>query len=121
MLYFIDIALFILHISVIVFNLLGWVIPSWRKAHLGLIAITLFSWLVLGIWYGFGYCLLTDVAWDIKRQLGEKNLPGSFITYLANNIFGLAINPLTIDIITVVAFVPAVGLSIYFNLFKKSS
>ncbi len=121
MLFFIDLTLFALHIAVILFNLFGWIIPRWRKAHLWVVAITLFSWLFLGIWFGFGYCVLTDLEWDIKRQLGEKGLPNSFITYLTNNIVGLDISPAIIDMLTVGAFVPAILLSVYFNFFKKSS
>jgi hypothetical protein len=43
--------------------------------------VILASWFVLGAWYGVGYCLLTDWHWDIKRQLGEVNLPNSYIEY----------------------------------------
>lgn len=36
----------------------------------------------MGYWFGWGYCFLTDVHWDIKRALGEENLPASFVSYI---------------------------------------
>lgn len=118
MLLFLDLTLFAIHVSVISFNLFGWIRPSWRKAHLAVVLLTLSSWFILGFWYGFGYCFLTDWEWDIKRSLGETNLPHSFITYLTNNLLGLNMAATTVDVITVAAFVPAVVISIYLNVRK---
>ncbi|MTI22894.1 DUF2784 family protein [Fulvivirga sp. RKSG066] len=119
MLLFLDLILFALHIAVIGFNLFGWIPRRWRRAHLVVVALTLFSWIILGFWYGFGYCFLTDIEWDIKRELGETNLPGSFITYLTNNILGMSLSSKTVDIITVGAYVPAVLVSLYLNFKPK--
>lgn len=121
MLFFIDLTLFALHICIIGFNLFGWIVPKWRKAHLWVVAVTLFSWIVLGFWFGYGYCILTDFEWEIKRQLGETNLPNSFVTYLANNVLGLEIRSKLIDIITISTFVPAIVASLYLNFRKKKS
>ncbi|MDX1628356.1 MAG: DUF2784 domain-containing protein [Fulvivirga sp.] len=120
MLFFVDLTLFAIHIAVILFNLFGWVVPKWRRLHLWVVSLTIFSWVILGFWFGFGYCFLTDFEWSIKRQLGETDLPNSFITYLTNNIFGLSLDPGTVDTITIAAFVPPVVLTVYFNFFKKN-
>lgn len=119
MLFFLDLALFALHLAIIGFNLFGWVKPSWRRAHLVVVSITLFSWLILGIWFGFGYCFLTDLEWGIKNALGETDLPLSFISYLTNNILHLGLHPSTVEYITIGAFVPAVTVSLWLN-FRKS-
>ncbi len=119
MLTFLDVLLFSLHILIIGFNLFGWIIPKFRKAHLWLVGATLFSWLVLGIWKGWGYCILTDWHWDIKRELGERNLPHSFIKYLTNNTLGFDWSSSTVDIITLSTFVLAITLSIRVNFFSK--
>ena len=50
-----------------------------RKLHLISLGLTTFSWLVPGIWYGFGYCFLTDRHWEIKEKFGQTGLPASFI------------------------------------------
>lgn len=119
MLAFLDVLFFVVHILIIGFNLFGWLIPKFRKAHLWLVAATLFSWLVLGIWKGWGYCILTDWHWDVKRELGERNLPNSFIKYLTNNVLGFDWSSNTVDMITLGTFVIAIVLSIRVNFFTK--
>lgn len=107
-----DYILFIIHILIIGINLFGWIHPKTRKLHFGVVGLTLFSWVVLGFWKGFGYCFLTDWEWDIKRQLGEKNLPGSFIRYLTNNVMGLNLDRITVDLMTAISFVIAILIAI---------
>ncbi len=96
-----DILLFAIHMLVIVGNVFGWIWRRTRKAHLVLLVLTLGSWFVLGIWKGWGYCILTDWEWDIKRELGETNLPQSFTAYLANNVLGLKLSNALVDGLTV--------------------
>ncbi|MEM7105262.1 MAG: DUF2784 domain-containing protein [Bacteroidota bacterium] len=118
MLKFLDILLFTLHLIVIVFNLTGWIWKGTRRFHLWVIGLTGASWFILGIWYGWGYCFLTDWHWSIKRQLGVEDLPNSFIQYFFEAI-GIGIVPNTTDSITLVAFVLAIVISIYFNFFRN--
>ncbi len=66
------------------------------------------SWFVLGIWKGWGYCILTDWEWDIKRELGETQLPSSFTAYLANNIFGLGWSRALVDSLTLAGLIVAI-------------
>jgi hypothetical protein len=107
-----DILLFWIHILVILFNLIGWVLPEWRKYHLISLFVTLFSWLVPGIWYGFGYCFLTDWHWQVKRALGETNLPASFIKYFFDRYTPIDLAARTVDILTVVGFAAALLISV---------
>ena len=118
MLYLADILFTLLHIIIILFNLFGWIFPATRKANLVCIMITAFCWFVLGIWFGWGYCPVTDWQWHIKEQLGETNLPASFITWLANKITGMRFSDALINLLTLVFFLLAVIASVYFN-FKK--
>ncbi len=109
---------FWMHVIIILFNLLGWIWEKTRRIHLIVVAITVFSWLILGMKYGLGYCFLTDWHWQIKRKLGETNLPASFIKYFIDGYTPLSISAITVDIITGVSFALAVVLTIYFNLIK---
>lgn len=111
----IDILLFVTHILVISINMFAWIFKKTRKIHLVTILLTAFSWFFVGIWYGWGYCFLTDWEWEIKRQLGERNLPGSFIHYLVNDLFSLNMSPNFLDTITVWIFIMAFLLSIILN------
>ncbi len=118
MLYFTDVLLTLLHLIIIAFNLFGWIFPIVRKAHFISISITAFCWFILGIWFGWGYCPITDWQWHIKEKLAETNLPASFITYFANKITGTHFNDSTINILTFVLFILAFMFSVYFNFFK---
>jgi len=45
-----------------------------RKANLILLLLTGLSWFGLGIFYGWGYCPLTDWHWKVLRELGETGI-----------------------------------------------
>src|SRR5690242_10333380 len=116
-----DIALTLVHLIIIGFNLFGWIFPATRRAHFICVILTAFCWFVLGIWFGWGYCPVTDWQWHIKEKLGETNLPGSFITYYANKITGKQFSDAFIDIITLVLFLLAAVISVYVNFLKKKN
>jgi len=113
-----DVLLTLLHFAIIGFNLFGWIWRPTRKAHLICIAITAGCWFILGIWFGLGYCPVTDWQWHIKEKLGETNLPGSFIKYYADKISGRNVNDSFIDVMTAGCFFLAALLSVYVNFFK---
>lgn len=107
------------HLLVIGFNMLGWIWNKLLRLHLICIFATAFSWFALGIWYGWGYCFLTDWQWEVKRQLGEKELPASFISYMLRELSITNVPGALVDTATVLLFFGAAGISIYKN-FKKS-
>lgn len=114
-----DIALTIIHLVIIGFNLSGWIWPKTRRLHLIVVIITASCWLILGIWYGVGYCPVTDWQWRVKTQLGEHNLPDSFIKYYADKISGRDISSSLIDKVTAICFALAALLSVYYNFFVR--
>jgi hypothetical protein len=77
--------------------------------------ITAASWFILGIWYGIGYCPVTDWQWEVKEKLGERNLPVSFIKYYADKITGYNFSAPFINKITAVCFILAILASVYVN------
>jgi Protein of Unknown function (DUF2784) len=120
MLSFLNIFFTIAHLALTVFNLIGWIWKRTRKLHLITLIVTAFCWLVPGIWYGWGYCPLTDWHWQVKEKLGETNLPNSFIKYFADKITGRDINPSLVDNVTLGCLVFAVVASVYVNFFLKN-
>lgn len=113
MLQFVDFLLTVIHLVVIFFNLSGWLFPRLLKAHLIFVLLTLSSWFLLGIWYGIGYCPITDWQWQVKEQLGEKYLPASFIKYYADKLSGKDINAILVDWLTGIGFgIAIIGTSI---------
>lgn len=114
-----DLFLTLLHFVIISFNLFGWIWKSTRKLHFIGIILTASSWFILGIWFGTGYCPITDWEWHIKEKLGEHQLPNSFIKYYADKISGKLVSASFIDILTTICFSFAALLSVYVNFLKK--
>jgi hypothetical protein len=119
MLHLLDIFFTVLHLLIIVFNLFGWIWPATRKAHLISILLTAASWFVLGVWFGWGYCPITDWQWQVKARLEERGIPGSFIEYYAEKIMGSDLDSQLVNIITLVTFLVAIIVSIYVNFLIK--
>jgi len=113
---FLDIFFFVFHTLLIIFNLFGWAFQKTRIANLIALSLTAFSWFILGIWYGFGYCFCVDWHWAVKGKLGESNLPDSYIKYLLDQLTGLNLNAAFVDTLTVLCFFLAVSASIFFNI-----
>jgi len=111
-----DYVFFSLHLLIIGFNLVGWLWKKTLRLHLIVILATAASWLILGIWYGMGYCFLTDWHWDIKAKLGQGNLPSSFITYFVKHILGVGVSVQLIDFLTAAGFIVAAFISLYRNI-----
>jgi preprotein translocase subunit Sec61beta len=122
---FLDILLTAAHLALIGFNLFGWIWPKTRKAHLITVAATAFSWFVLGVWFGWGYCPITDWQWKVKEKLGETGLPNSFIKYYVDKISGKDIDPKIVDMATLIVFLVVIILTLLLNFFntrrKRSS
>jgi hypothetical protein len=114
-----DLLYTLLHLVIIGFNLLGWIWPATRKLHFISVLLTAGSWLILGIWFGIGYCPITDWQWQVKEKLGEEHLPVSFIKYYADKISGQSINAALINYLTAFSFAAAALLSVYVNFIRR--
>lgn len=116
MLIALDLFFTIVHLGIIGFNLLGWIWRKTRRLHLIILLITAASWLILGIWYGIGYCPFTDWQWQIKKELGEWPLPDSFIKYFLDKILETNLAPGIVNLWTAIIFVLLVVIAMFGNL-----
>jgi hypothetical protein len=112
---FLDTFFFLFHASWILFIMTGWLWRATRRVHLFLAVLTCLSWIGLGFFYGFGYCPFTTWQWDVKRALGETNLPNSYVKYYLDRWTGLDWNPHTINTAVAVVGLSALGLSTALN------
>jgi len=112
---FLDKFFFVFHSSIILFNLFGWVWKKTRLANLVLLFLTAFSWFVLGIWYGFGYCPCTDWHWQVRMKLGYYDMSSSYLKFLFETLTGLEISRPLMDVFAVVFLAAAFCLSIVLN------
>ncbi len=106
---------YIFHSLLIVFNLFGWVYRRTRKLNLITLLATFFSWALLGIWKGWGYCFLTDWHYRILRQLGETDLPASYIGFLVLKLTGWLPNTSLVNTLTLGLAVLALCCSLWTN------
>ncbi len=112
---FLDTFFIVFHLLLVVFALSGWMWRRTRKAHLGLLLLIAFSWLVLGIWYGIGYCPFTEWHWQVRYRLGYYDMPNSYMKFLLDSITGLNLGAKLVDHLTAIVFVLALAASIIVN------
>jgi hypothetical protein len=115
MLRFLDVLLTIVHLGIVLFNLFGWIPKATRKAHFISILLTAASWFLLGIWYGMGFCPVTEWQWNVKAKLGERNIPGNFIEYIAEKVTGYDFEPQLVSSVIAICFLLAAVLSVWVN------
>lgn len=110
-----DIFFVCFHTGLILFNLTGWIWEKTRRVHLAAIGLTAFSWFALGLLYGWGYCFCTDWHWQVRRALGDTDLPASYITFLVELLTGWSPDPALVDISAGVLFAAAALASLWVN------
>ncbi|NQU87879.1 MAG: DUF2784 family protein [Mariniphaga sp.] len=111
-----DYFFIVFHLALIIFNLFGWIFRPLRKWNLFTLVLTGLSWSLLGIFYGFGYCPLTDWHWDILDKLGRIPTENSYTQYLFNRISGINVKTRSADFITLISFLVALIISTIINI-----
>jgi len=107
---------FVFHSAMILLILFGW---SWKKtrlANLIVILLTAFSWFILGIWYGYGYCPSTDWHWKVRAKLEIHDLPNSYTKFLIDTFTGWDVSQKTVDVFTLILLISALSASLYMNI-----
>lgn len=112
---FLDKFFFIFHSSLIVFILFGWIWKKTRLANLIVILMTSFSWTILGIWYGFGFCPCTDWHWQVRVKLGYYDMPSTYTKFLIDSLSGLDVSPKLVDTLAVSLLILAFAASVFTN------
>jgi len=100
-----DWLLFIGHVLLVVFNMVGWIWKRTRKLHLITIGLTAFSWIVLGAVYGWGYCFFTDYHAEVLEQLGHPDAHKTFIQLMFKRLLGLSLGLSTANMLAVIVFI----------------
>lgn len=103
MLAVLDAGLFVFHTVLIAFNMVGWAWRRTRVAHLVVLAMTAFSWFVMGAFYGWGYCLCTDWHFRVRRSRGVPVPESSFVQLLGKTL-GVPLDRGTADALAVGVF-----------------
>lgn len=115
---FLNIFFFVFHTAFTLFNITGWIFPKTRKLHLFTMLLTAASWFVLGIWYGWGYCVCTDWHWQVRETMGLNDRSDSYIHFLLLKLTGKNFNSEFVDKATLIIFLLVFTISLYL-FFKK--
>lgn len=116
-----DGAFFAFHSALILFILFGWIWRRTRRASLIVNLFTAFSWVVLGFWYGIGYCPCTEWHWQVRRQLGHTDLPRSYVKFLLQQATGWDAPAVWVDGVTAAVFAAVFLLSLALTLRDRES
>ena len=106
---------FIFHTLFTLFNITGWLFRITRKWNLITLLLTAFSWFVLGIWYGWGYCVCTHWHWNVRQHLGYHDEQDSYIHFLLLKLTGINFNPDLVEKTTLIVFLVSLAMSIWLN------
>jgi len=98
-----------------VFIIFGWMWKKTRVANLVVVLLTAFSWFILGIWYGFGFCPSTEWHWQVRMKLGYYDMPNSYTKFLVDSLTGLDVSQKLVDIFAVFFLVMALVASVLTN------
>jgi hypothetical protein len=96
--------------------MVGWAFPKTRKMHLITLSLTAFSWFILGIWFGWGFCFCTEWHWEVRRKLGFTDESNSYIHFLILKVTGINLPEKLVETTTLVVFLIVIVLSIWFNM-----
>jgi hypothetical protein len=115
MLGFLNVFFFAFHTVWTLFNCVGWVWKRTRRIHLVTMLLTGLSWFVLGIWYGWGYCLCTDWHYRVLEKLGREEAR-SYSRLLIEEVLHVSISADAANAVTGGIFLVAAVLTVVLNL-----
>lgn len=113
---FLNIFFFIFHTAFTLFNVSGWAFRKTRKFHLVTILLTAASWFILGIWYGWGYCVCTDWHWQVREAMDIHDRSDSYIHFLLLKLTGINVDEALVEKVTLFVFIVCAGLSSWLNI-----
>lgn len=116
MLHLLDYFFVVFHTLLVVFNMTGWIWRKTRRLNLITLLLTGASWFILGLFYGPGYCPLTDWHWQVLHKLGETGLPASYMEYLIERLLPVDVNASLVDTFTAGGYFLLLITSIVLNI-----
>jgi len=111
-----NVAFFVLHTALCLFNLLGWAHSKTRRLHLVSMGLTALSWFVFGIWRGWGYCLCTDWHMKVREAMGIRDESRMYVQLLIEKLSGFRLSESATEWITGGGFFAALALGVGLHL-----
>jgi len=111
-----NIAFFVFHTALILFNVFGWAWARARRWNLLTLLATAVSWGVMGMWKGIGYCICTDWHWRVREAMGIHETSDSYIVLLTRTLSGWDPPLALANNVAGVVFLTSLALSIGLNV-----
>jgi len=111
-----DFFFFAFHTTLILFNCFGWMVSKLRLYNLVSLLLTAFSWFILGIWFGWGYCFCTDWHWQVRENLGYHDATNSYVDLLVRKLTGMDFPDSLVDSVTATVFFVSLIISVTMNI-----
>ena len=111
-----NIFFFVFHTVFTLFNMVGWLFSKTRKLNLITLLLTAFSWFVVGIWKGIGFCYCTEWHWQVREQLGYHDQTNSYIHFLILKLTGANLSVSLVETATMIGFSISLIMSVWLNV-----
>lgn len=111
-----NIFFFVFHTVFTLFNMVGWLFSKTRKLNLITLLLTAFSWFVVGIWKGIGFCYCTEWHWQVREQLGYTDQTNSYIHFLILKLTGANLSVSLVETATMIGFAISLIMSVWLNV-----
>ena len=111
-----NIAFFVFHTCLILFNVTGWAWRRTRRWNLITLSLTAFSWGVLGLWKGVGYCICTDLHWRVREAMGIHETSSSYLVLLVRTFTGWDPPVVWVNNVAMVAFISSITMSVVLSI-----
>lgn len=103
-----NVLLHLAHLALIVLVLAGWWFCQTRLVSVLLMTATLVSWYGLKPLMAkdgdYGYCLITDIQWRLRRRIGLAAPEGGYIKFLAERFVDHELDDDLVEKVTLAAF-----------------
>lgn len=111
-----DGAFWIFHTALVGFNVFGWMWPKVRRWNLICLGLTAASWLIMGMWKGVGYCVCTDLHFQVREALGIRDGASSYLQLMAFKFSGWWPSTELVNLVAGTVFLVSVVASVVLNL-----
>lgn len=111
-----NIGFFAFHTALILFNVVGWGFRRTRPWNLLTLLLTLFSWTVMGLWHGVGYCVCTDWHWRVREAMGLHDQADSYLVFLVKRLSGWDPPTGLVNLVAGAVFLFSLVMSVALNL-----
>ena len=116
MYYLLNIFFFVFHTVFTLFNIVGWLFSKTRNLNLITLLLTAFSWFVVGMWKGIGFCYCTEWHWQVREHLGYTDQTNSYIHFLILKLTGANLSVSLVETATMIGFAISLIMSVWLNV-----